>query len=195
MDTWNICRQTFNIRNSLIGNTFVDHSDVVGAALVQIHRFAPARLDTCLLWIGQRQLPYETRIIKFRDLVHLISDILRLYKKYDRRNLSTKMCMVHFVVLLWYVFNGFTNIRKGYAYFTRAGSHGCRKSQWINRQGRGFLHHVNPSFNSMNTKRNKACVDSLWGMYIIHYLVILIFAARIIFFLNSLSSSGSNDYW
>ena len=41
---------------------------------------------------------------------------------------------------------------------------------------------VNPSFNSMNTKRNKACVDNLWGMHVIHYLVISIFADGINFF-------------
>ena len=62
--------QTSNIRHSLIGNTIVDNSDVVGAApmleyrlsaLLQLHLHS--QLNTRLQYIAQRQLQDETRHI------------------------------------------------------------------------------------------------------------------------------------
>ena len=53
-------RQVSNIRRTLVGNTFVDHSDVVGASPVgdsHLH----SRLNAWHHWIGQRQLQDEPR--------------------------------------------------------------------------------------------------------------------------------------
>ena len=55
-----IYRYTSNISRTLIDNRIVDHSDVV-SALPQLHLHS--RLDTCLQWIGQKQLQDEMRNI------------------------------------------------------------------------------------------------------------------------------------
>ena len=49
-------RQTSNIRLNLVGNTIVDHSDVV----LHLH----SRFNTWLQWTGQRPLQDETRNIQ-----------------------------------------------------------------------------------------------------------------------------------
>ena len=50
--------QTSNIRRTLAGNKHVDHSDVVGAAPIQLHPHS--RLKAWFQWIGQRQLQKKT---------------------------------------------------------------------------------------------------------------------------------------
>ena len=64
------CCQTSNIKHTLVCNKIVDHSDVVGQALLnlQLH----SRLNTWLQWIGQRQLQDEIKTFKPGDLVCLI---------------------------------------------------------------------------------------------------------------------------
>ena len=44
-------RQTSNIRGTLLGNKIVDHPDVVGASLLQLHLHT--WLNTWLQWTGQ----------------------------------------------------------------------------------------------------------------------------------------------
>ena len=53
-------RKTSNIRRILVGNKIVDHSDVVGAASVQLHLHS--RFNIWLQGIGQRQPQDSTRI-------------------------------------------------------------------------------------------------------------------------------------
>ena len=57
-----VYRQTSNVSRTLEGNKIVDHSDVVGAAPVQLHLHS--RLNTLLQWIRQRQLQDPTRNIQ-----------------------------------------------------------------------------------------------------------------------------------
>ena len=59
-----IYRQTSNIRRALLGNEFVDHSDVVGAIPVRLLQpHLDSRLNAWLQLIGQRQLQDQTRNI------------------------------------------------------------------------------------------------------------------------------------
>ena len=44
---------TSSISRTLVGNKIVDHPDVVGAALLQLHLHS--RLNTWYQWISQRQ--------------------------------------------------------------------------------------------------------------------------------------------
>ena len=63
--TYYNCRQTSNMRHTLVGNKSVDHADVIGpclSALLQLHLHSG--LYTWLQWIGHRQLQNEMRIIK-----------------------------------------------------------------------------------------------------------------------------------
>ena len=53
-------RKTSNIRRSLVGNEIADHSDVVGAAPVQLHLHS--RLNIWFQGIRQRQPQDSTRI-------------------------------------------------------------------------------------------------------------------------------------
>ena len=72
-------RQVSNIRRTLVGNTIVDHSDVVGAspvgasALLQLHLHFP--LNIWFRYIAQWQLHAETS--KSWDLMRLILEISR----------------------------------------------------------------------------------------------------------------------
>ena len=66
--------QTSNISHKL-GDTIVDHSDVVGASPVGT-ALTTSSLSTWLQWIGQRQLQNKIRSIEgFLDLVHLILEV------------------------------------------------------------------------------------------------------------------------
>ena len=51
-------RQTYNISRTLVGDTIVDHSDVVASPVVTATTASLSRLNT--QWIGQRQLQDET---------------------------------------------------------------------------------------------------------------------------------------
>ena len=53
-------RQISNISPTLVENKIIDHSDVVAASLQLHHHYG---LNTCVQWIGQRQLQIETRNI------------------------------------------------------------------------------------------------------------------------------------
>ena len=53
--------QTSNIDHSLVSNKIIDHSDVIGAALLQLHLHF--RLNSWLQWIRQGQQQDETRNI------------------------------------------------------------------------------------------------------------------------------------
>ena len=72
----NYC-QISNISRTLVGNKFVDHSDVVVASPVSATPTTSSfQLNTWLQWIEQRQLQDETRnIFKFWDLLCLILEI------------------------------------------------------------------------------------------------------------------------
>ena len=56
--------ETSNISRTWVDNKIVDHSDVVGASPVgAAPTISSFSTNTCLQWIGQRQLQDETKII------------------------------------------------------------------------------------------------------------------------------------
>ena len=69
------CPQTCNIRCTLVSNTIVDHSNVVGASPVGA---APTKssLSTCFTGLGKGNYKAREETFKLWDLVHLIFEVI-----------------------------------------------------------------------------------------------------------------------
>ena len=78
-----VYRQTSSISHSLVGNKFVDHSDVVGTSPVgdSPTTSSYSTKHVALMDRKQRKLQYEREIFKFGDLVRLSIEILRYAAK------------------------------------------------------------------------------------------------------------------